>query len=254
MTNLIKKIRSWTRPWDTGASPMEIRRAVLDELESKVVAVGRGKKILPYQGLLLHLLAEGPEQQIVLETAIREGWELESSIRERMKALGAADPVGLSIDYKFHQDDLPEFGGRRYFLEFGPGAGDPFSTEQPILEIRVTRGTAAKEIYRSSASRFYIGRLEEVLDRQGRLERRNNLAFAEEGGINASVSRKHASIRYDEADRTYHLRDDNSAAGTRVFREGRPIRVASHRQGVRLFDGDEVSLGKAQVVVRIRNE
>ncbi len=58
-------------------------------------------------------------------------------------------------------------------------------------------------------------------------------------------------MRYDEAARVYTLRDNNSATGTRIFRDGRSIEVGRHRQGVRLQDGDEISFGRAQVRVRV---
>ncbi len=81
MTSLVERVRNGIRPWDTGGSPMEIRRAILDELETKVVAVGHGKKILPYRKLRLHLLAEDPEQRIILDTATTSATTIAPPVR-----------------------------------------------------------------------------------------------------------------------------------------------------------------------------
>ncbi len=243
--------RKWIRPWDWGESPIEIRRAILDQIESKVVAVGGGRKLFPYHRLRIHLLAADGEQRAVLESAAKGGWDLERSIREVFERVGCLQPPVLELEYEITGDADPSFGDRRFLIEYGQAEEVEAPAVRPSLELRVTRGTADKEVYRTSASRLHIGRLAEVFDQQGRLERRNEVAFTDEGDDNATVSRQHASIRYDEEIRGYFLRDDYSAAGTRIFRQGRPIEVGSHRQGVRLRDGDEVSFGRAQVVVSI---
>ncbi len=252
MIELLKKLhRRWIRPWAWGDSPMEIQRAILDEIETKVVALGGGRKLFPYDRLRLHLLAVDPEQRAILDSAAKGGWDLERSIRDSLEGVGCPAPSSLELAVEITGEADPAFGDRRFFVEYGQSPEVKAPAGRPSLELSVTRGTAAEEVYRTSASRIYIGRLVEVFDQQGRLERRNEVAFADEGEVNATVSRKHASIRYDEGSRAYFLRDDYSAAGTRIFRDGRPVEVGSHRQGVQLRDGDEVSFGRAQVVVRM---
>ena len=49
MNDMIGKMRDLLKPWMKGTSPLEIRRAILDDVESHVVAVGEGQADLPAQ-------------------------------------------------------------------------------------------------------------------------------------------------------------------------------------------------------------
>ncbi len=242
----------WIEPWSQGSSPMEIRRAILDEVEGHAVAIGDGKKIFPFDRLRIHLRADGPEQRAVLEGVIQEGWDLERAIQRLLERIDCRVPGRLDLRYHVSEEDDPRFDGRSYFVEYQQTESLPADGGRPVLELQVVQGTATEETYVTSASRIHIGRSPEVLDRHGRLERRNEIAFAEDGEINATVSRQHATIRYDDDSRSYWVRDNNSAGGTRIFRSGQPLSVGRHRQGVRLRDGDELSLGRAQILVKIQ--
>jgi pSer/pThr/pTyr-binding forkhead associated (FHA) protein len=96
------------------------------------------------------------------------------------------------------------------------------------------------------AERTNIGRLPEVLDRDRRVVRRNQIVFTDrENGINQTVSRAHAHIRRTEQGE-YRLFDDHSSCGTRVFRGGRTIALpAGSPRGTRLQPGDEIYVGQA---------
>lgn len=242
----------WIEPWKQGSSPMEIRRAILDEVESRAVAVGDGKKIFPFDRLHVHLRAESPEQRAVLEGVIQEGWDLERSIHRLLESIDCRVPTRLDLRYHVNEEDDPRFDGRSYFIEYLQTESLPADGGRPVLELQVVQGTTPEATYVTQASRLHIGRSPEVLDRHGRLQRRNEIAFDEDGEINTSVSRQHATIRYDEESRAYWVRDNNSAGGTRIFRSGQPLSVGRHRQGVRLRDGDELSLGRAQILVTIQ--
>ncbi len=242
----------WLEPWSSGSSPIEIRRGILDQVEAKAVAVGGGKKIFPYDRLRIHLLAADPEQRSVLEGVLADGWDLEASIQQVLDKIGCQIPSGLKLKYVLDEAEDHRFGDRSFFIEYLQSAAPPTDNERPILEIKVVSGKTSEEVYTTQAARIHIGRLPEVLDNHGRLERRNEIAFSEKGEINASVSRKHASIRYDDETRAYWIRDNNSAGGTRIFRDGRPISVGRHLKGVRIQDGDEISLGRAQIAIRLR--
>ena len=94
-------------------------------------------------------------------------------------------------------------------------------------------------------ARINIGRLAELTDADHRVVRRNDVVF-EEGAeeVNGTVSRRHAHIRLEDGE--YRLCDDGSEFGTRVFRDGRSIEIASgDRRGEKLRSGDEIYLGRA---------
>ena len=123
---------------------------------------------------------------------------------------------------------------------------------RPLLRLTVIKGQAAQPSYDLAAERIFLGRLEEVLDAAGRVLRRNDVAFLEEGELSHTVSREHARIAWDAASQSYWLRDEGSAAGTVIFRAGRSIEVSRHdRRGVRLETGDEVYLGRAALKMEI---
>ena len=87
--------------------------------------------------------------------------------------------------------------------------------------------------------------------------RRNTVAFQdyenkrldeEQRHIHKTISRVHASIRYDDADAVFRLYDDQSTWGTSVMREDyeMPIQVKKQHP-VPLQDGDLIYVGKACV-------
>ena len=103
-----------------------------------------------------------------------------------------------------------------------------------------------------TGGRIDIGRRAEVLDERQRLIRTNHIAFTEDAGdANTTVSRKHAHIVYSAASGDYRLKDDGSAHGTAVIRDGHTIPVPQGTRGTRLQSGDEIVLGEAKLRVRI---
>ncbi len=269
MSGIVDKLRHWGRPWAAGTEPVEIHRAILEDILSQVVAVGGGRRVFPFERVEVKLLATSPEERVRLEAIVQNGWELEREVKERFKSQGVRVPQGFAIPVQVTEERGPEFGDRRYALGFaksaegeGPmptkppmptnAANDrgnrPARNVRPSLHITVVKGKAAQETYDFDADRIYLGRLEEVLDVAGRVKRRNDVAFLEEGDLSQTVSREHARIAWDRESGAFWLRDEGSASGTLLFRAGRSIEVSRHdRRGVKLENGDEVYLGRAAV-------
>jgi hypothetical protein len=258
--NLIDKLRQWGRPWVAGTEPLEIHRAMLEDIEAQVVAVGGGRRVFPFDRVEVKLLAATPEDAERLRAIAGEGWDLEREVRERLKANGARVPEGLAVPVEVTEQDGPEFGGRRYALAYrraatrGDAEAEPAArgAVRPHLRLAVLKGKAVQDAYDLDADRIHLGRLEEVLDAAGRVKRRNDVAFLEDGDVEQTVSREHARIAWDPETSAYWLRDEGSASGTLLFRAGRSIEVSRHdRRGVRLDHGDEIYLGRASLKVEI---
>lgn len=257
MDDFMKSVRRWTRPWEVGGSPMEIHRAVLEEVERRAVSLGEGKRVFPFNRVRVHLLTEDPEQRQAFEAVVREGWHLEAEIRERLRAQGVQVPPRLDVEVLFEEEARPEFGERRFLVhcerteaETGGGGGD---AGRPDLVLTVLQGKATETVYQLSADRLHLGRLREVIDLDGRVRRRNDVAFLEEGEVNQTVSREHARLVYDRDSGGYWLRAEPGASATRIYREGRTIEVSAHdRRGVRVHSGDEIYLGRACIKVGMR--
>jgi len=253
---LIDKLRQWRRPWVAGTEPVEIHRALLEDIEAQVVAVGGGRRVFPFDRVEVKLLAATPEDTSRLQAIAQDGWDLEREVKERLKANGARFPEGLAIPVEVTEQDGPEFGGRRYALAFRKAAlGEaepPARAVRPLLRLAIVKGKAVRDDYDFTADRIFLGRLEEVLDAGGRVKRRNDVAFLEEGEIEQTVSREHARIAWEPESNAFWLRDEGSASGTLLFRSGRSIEVSRHdRRGVRLENGDEIYLGRAALKVEI---
>ena len=111
----------------------------------------------------------------------------------------------------------------------------------------VLKGSAEKALYEMKKDRILVGRLPEVLDREGRMIRRNDVVFLDNGEeVNASVGRAHSRIWFDSEKQEFRIMDEVSRYGTRIMREGRSIEVPSgNTRGVRLRSGDEIYFGRA---------
>jgi hypothetical protein len=255
LNDLVGKFRRLMRPWETGTEPLEVRRAVLEEIEGRVVAVGGGRRVFPFNRIEVRLLAPDPQERALFEAVVREGWDLEREVRERLRTLDARFPPELAVEVSFTERGGPEFGDRRFRILCHRVEGvAPEAPGRPALDLTVVQGKATRTVYTFLANdRITVGRLEEVLDADGRVKRRNDVAFLEEGEVSPTVSREHARIVWDEGEGEYRLRDDGSASGTRLLRDGRSLEVSGHdRRGVRLRSGDQVYFGRASVKVTLR--
>ncbi len=274
---LIAQLRHWLKPWIAGSEPIEIRRAVLDQIAARVVPAGGGRNLFPYRRVRVDLFAANEEERAVLEALAHEAWDLPAEARARLLAAGARVPDDFTVEVAVREREGAAEGEPRYRVAFergeektapaaagaevaaGAGAEAPSAPEppaaRPVLVLTVQQGAAAQPVYLANAERVQIGRLAEVLDADGRVRRRNDVVFLEEGEVNQTVSREHARITWDAAEACYWLRDEGSAYGTRIFRDGRPIEVsANDRRGVCIRHGDELYFGRARVKVALREE
>lgn len=256
MQSWMDKLRGLMKPWTTGTEPMELRRAVLDDVESRVVTAGGGKRIFPYNRLEVRLLADGPQQREAIEAIVREAWDLRRDVTDRLRDSRSSVPAGLEVDVQVTDQPGPEFGDRHWLVVYhrAEGATATAQGRRPVLTLTILQGQAKQRVYTFETSdRVTLGRLDEVVDEEGRVKRRNDVAFLEDGEINRTVSREQARILWDAEAGEYRLRAEPGASGTRILREGRTIDVSAHdRRGVRLLSGDEIYLGKASMKVSIQ--
>ena len=121
--------------------------------------------------------------------------------------------------------------------------------EVPEVRLSVTRGTAEKQAYRLKKDRILVGRPAEVLDREGRIVRRNDIVFLEsEDEAGASVGSSHARIWHDYEKRGFWIMDEGSRYGTRILRDGSVIEVpGDDPSGVQVRPGDDLYFGQAGI-------
>jgi hypothetical protein len=218
-----------------------VHRAILEEIESKVQTVARGRRLFPYGRLVVTLTSADGDRRALYQAAFAEGGRLESDIREALESAGCEAPRGFAVEVKTAAE-----GERAFAIEYASaGAAPKAAAHRPPARLVLVAGKAERDAYQLTKARTNIGRMAELTDTEERLVRRNDVVFEDGAGeANATVSRKHAHIKREDGE--YRVCDDGSEFGTRVFRDGRQIEVpAGNRRGERLRPGDEIYLGRA---------
>lgn len=252
--------------------PLEIRQAVLQSIVDMAQPAGRGRRVMPFDRVGVDVLAPTADVKRVFEAVFARDEGLDAAVRRGLAAIGCEPGADFRVDVTYRKRPLASWGADQRFAVSGhvreplsgvsrpteislpvlvtpaPAAPAPVasaSSTAPTVQLKVVKGRATKKTLELRADRINIGRLEEVTDRDQRLLRRNHVVFVEGDEIGDSVSRAHAHIRWTPPGE-FRVRDDHSAYGTRIVRDGRTIDVAAgNSRGVRLLHGDELHLGRA---------
>jgi pSer/pThr/pTyr-binding forkhead associated (FHA) protein len=237
--------RKWT---DRMLGPAEsdevllVHREILEAIESKVQTVARGERVFPYSRVTVTLVSGDVDRRALYQTAFGEGGRLEADLRTALESVDCELPRNFTVEVK-----TAETGEKRFEIAYGLDAPPAkAAVEEPAGTGRLTvvKGKTVLAEYLLEKARTNIGRIAELTDAEQRVVRRNDVVFEEGDEANATVSRRHAHIRFEGGD--YRICDDESEYGTRVFRDGRAIEVpAGNRRGERLRSGDEIYLGRA---------
>jgi len=230
-----------------GAPPLEIRAAVVDAIEQQVVILGLERRALPYDRIVVRLLAPADLERAPLDKVFAD---LEPRVRERLRELRCDVSRALDIRVSFLKKAPPGWTPAQLFsIDYHARAdgGDATSPSWPLLKVTVLKGTATKKVYMFREPTILIGRTAEPTDSKGRV-RRNHVAFDDR---NATVSRAHARLKYDKSRAEYRLLDEGSGRGTRVVRGETLMPVPRDPRGVRIHSGDEIQCGDASVRVTL---
>lgn len=248
---LSRAFRKVAEPWHDGSHPLELRRAILLDIEQDILEVDEGKRVYPYSHLEIRLLAETPETRAILEASLEAGLDLEDAVRRHLEDRDCRTG-DLSVHVTITGEKTDDFGERRFVIEKLRGEHLTSPPRRPVIELTVIKGTAADRVYTFDQDRILFGRLREVTDENGRPRRHNDVAFCDDDEESRSVSREHGRI--ERRGQEIRLIDERSAGGTRIFRNGRVIRVSSRdRRGLRLRPGDLIYLGQAALRFELRD-
>lgn len=237
---------------DRHREPLEISRAILNELEAKITPLGNSRRVFPYTRLTVRLYTGDAERRAIYEVAFVNERLLEKSIREYLRAPKCETPAGLLINVLIEETNKADLIAQGYALEYGSSAPerkpDPVITN-PVL--MVVQGIAQTSEYAIVKKRTNVGRQAEVHDTDGRPFRRNDLAFLNDNNeVNLTVSKVQAHIEHNQQTGEYRLYDDESAFGTLIIREdGQRVEV-TRRLGSPLRPGDEIYFGQARVLFK----
>jgi hypothetical protein len=246
---------------DIPMQPIEIRKATLDEVEDLVQPAGRSRKVFPFNRVTVEVVAAEPAQRAAIEAVLGDESDLAAAVRERLKTAGCPEPRGLTVRLRVVKKAGAEWETGRVFrllcerssqeAEAATAGREEAATAaaRPApARITIVKGDATRKSYVVNAERINVGRLAEVVDKDKRVVRRNQVVFTDiENAVNQSVSRAHAHIATTPKGE-FRLFDDRSSYGTRIFRSGRTITLpAGSPRGARLQPGDEISFGRACV-------
>ena len=247
---------------DIARHPLEVYRAILDDIEDATEPGARGARIFPYNRVNVAVCATDVHQRATAEAVFAEAPAIDERVRGRLRQAGCTNVDDVSVNLKFVDGTDAEWTGREYHIEYERQTVRPTPVRGPRsrgaerleLNLVIVSGKASRSRFTFSDARINLGRLETVVDRQQRVVRRNQVAFVDDADpVNQSVSRSHAHIRVDAGNGDIHLHDDGSTHGTRVVRAGRTIDVPRGARGLLLRDGDEVLLGQARLRVSLGN-
>jgi hypothetical protein len=229
------------------STPLEVRREILDQVEARIVT-DRGGRSFPYERILVRLVPRNDADRDVFSTAFLEGGSLEDDIRQIVQDSGAQVPALFEVAIEIGEQvgGAPQETPPTFSVEFVRRAPDP-APARPQPTLVVVKGAAEQQTYPVVGDRLLIGRLAELLDEDGQMSRRNDVAFLDNGDdINSTVGRCHAAIYFAAEKNEFRIVDEMSRYGTRVFREGRSIEVPpGNQRGIRLRPGDEIYIGRA---------
>jgi hypothetical protein len=241
-------------PLDGEAAPLEVREAIIEEIEQRAEPAGAGRRVLPYNRLTVSLLAADKPSRARLQAALAG---LQESIVARLTEIRCAIPAGFAVETRFLTRPPAAWSPQQrlaftYDQRVAPDLPGAAPNAPARLQITIARGQATHESYTFAESHIRIGRSAQPIDGLGR-PRTNQVVFLEDGDDHTrTVGRAHASIRYDTTRREYRVFDDGSHNGTRVVRDGVLFDVKPHDPvGVTLRSGDEIQVGTAALRVQI---
>jgi hypothetical protein len=232
-------------PPDAASTPIELQRAVLDELERKVQPAGRGRRLFPYNRIVVHV-AQPDVDRAAVEAVFRQ---LEARLRDRLSELKCDAPASIVTRVSFSRRGMsgnaPVVSVDCFHDDEAPALPQPAS-ERPAVTLSIVKGRCDRTEYTFAAPVILIGRTAELVDAHGRV-RRNHVAFVEDrDGVTETVARAHARLQFDAG--SYRLFNESRSNPTFVVRDCRshPV-VANDPQGVILQSGDEIHLGRAVI-------
>ena len=244
-------------PLPSDAEPLEIREAIIDDVEQHVEPIDSGRRVLPFNHVSVVVLAAHKTERARLEATLAD---INDAVRTRLGEIQCAPPAGFDVEVRYIKQPRPEWTpDQRIAIDYDSRQPHQPAAERggdlPSLTITVIRGQAAEPCYTLSTPRVCIGRTPKPVDARGR-PRLNHVVFVEGADEHSrTVGRAHASIQYDPERGEYRLFDDGSHNGTRVIRNGTQIDVVPRDPtGVTLRSGDEIEFGTAAVRVSVQRK
>jgi hypothetical protein len=229
--------------------PLAVRQEILDQIESQIID-DAGGRVFPFEKVVVRLQPQTKTQGDAIEEVLVQKGTLKSDILQILKDAQARYPDNLEIiiEYRLSLDPDPMESSLKSIFEIDfLKRQDLHIQSVPGIKLLIMKGLAEKSEYAMNKARILIGRSPEVLDREGRMVRRNDIVFLEiDEEINGSVGHTHARILFSHEKGEFCILDEGSRYGTRILRDGTVIEVPSgDPEGIYLQTGDDIYCGQA---------
>ena len=235
----------------TTPPPMDVRYEILKQVESKII-LESGEKLFPFGKITIQLRPTVGSLHQDSESLFLEEGTLKTDIRQRLIDLQVRYPEDLEITTETPKSSSSApgqtFQNPLFKLNF-IRLSELRRSEIPETSLVILRGLAEQKAYRIRKANILVGRLSEVMDREGRMVRKNDVVFLDDGNdVNSSVTPAHARIWFDFERREFRIMDEGSRYGTCIVRNGRSVEMPDgDPTGVCLQSGDEIYFGQAGV-------
>jgi hypothetical protein len=229
--------------------PLEVRRAILDEVASRTDTLARGKLSFGYALVQVRVLVPEPARRRSYELMFLEADSLTRDIKSDFQERKIEFPPRIKVEVELVESLPPGVSDRGFDVSYNNPPSSVRSQETVQVRLTVLAGNAEQNEYIITKPRINLGRMAEVLDSDLRTVRRNDLPFNDDStAVNSTVSRAHAHIDFDPDGSRFRIFDDGSAHGTTMLRDGSVVPVPQGAsKGVVLQPGDEIILGKARI-------
>ena len=269
---MTRAVERAAREWSQSGTrePLEIAQAIVDAVGERLEPAARGRYVFPFNRVHV-TIAASRDARARFQAVLESEPTLQERVAARLRDAGCS-PASVQCAVTYAARPSPGWPTPEFDIEFTRAAAPlrgvrlqadseaPAAEPEPApvpapqaareLHIAIVSGTAEAPSYTFTLPRVNLGRCAEVRDSLSRLVRTNHVAFVDLAGTaNDSVSRQHAHIEYVESARHFRIRDDRSAQGTHIVRNGRTVPVPAGSRGVRLESGDEIVLGEARARV-----
>jgi hypothetical protein len=212
--------------------------------------VEAGGKSFPFGRVIVRLKPKTAKQQAAFEEAFVREDALNKHLVQKLMEEQIQCPKEFQVRVELQDASKPEGDGPWPEFEIDCVRLNVLRQEDvPEIRLVVTKGEAERKAYHLKKDRVLIGRPAEVLDREGRIVRKNDITFLEnEDETGASVGSAHARIWFDYEKRGFWIMDEGSRYGTTIMRGRTIIEVpGGDPDGVQLQSGDDLYFGQAGV-------
>ena len=234
---------------ETTRTLLKSRSEILEQIKTRIIVDPEGNPF-PYEKVSVWLHPPSGALREAFKSTFLQGDSLKTEILGVLKDSGARLPDPFEIVVKLQPDrvfnPVEPVLQPLFQLDFVKSRS-PNKREVPETTFTISKGLAEQTVYHLKRERILIGRVQEVLDREGWMVRKNDIVFLDnKNEINSTVNRAHARIWFDFEKMGFFIMDEVSRNGTTIVREGLSIEApAGNHHGILLQSGDVIYCGQA---------